>query len=130
MKRVLTYKKFIEFNSLFESINADGTCYVDAFKYFQDNHFKNKRLRLVHGLVDGQGALTGITYNHAWVEDGNKIIDMTLPPQYQKSLTKKQYYKIGNIKTTFSYDSKEFMENVLKFETYGPWEEKLIKNKY
>lgn len=129
----MDFKKYYELTEAVKNIpkeNQNGDCYVVSYKYFNSNCFKNKNLRLVHGLVSGQGALKGIIYCHAWCEDGETIIDMTLPPKIQKELPKGLYYAIGHIKTTFEYDYNQVNENAQKFGTYGPWEEVLIKNKY
>lgn len=118
---------FENVRGLFEAIpeaNKNGDCYVVSLKYMRPG------LKLVHGLVDGQGALSGITYNHAWIEDGDKIIDLTLPKKLQKALPKKLYYSIGNIKTTFEYSFDEMNDKMIKEGTYGPWEKVLKKNKY
>jgi len=106
--------------------NKGGDCYVKALHYMQSD----PSATLVHGLVDGQGPLEGITYNHAWCEKGGKIIDMTLPKSIQKSIPVELYYKIGNIKTTYKYTYEEMLEKMEEFETYGPWEKVLLKNKY
>jgi hypothetical protein len=106
--------------------NKGGDCFNLAFNYIQNNH----RVILVHGLVTGQGALEGIVYNHAWCEDGSKIIDMTLPKKLQKSLDTKFYYTLGHIKITYRYTFKEALEKANEHGTYGPWEIKLQKNKY
>ena len=108
--------------------NQNGDCYILAYKYMTSH--PNKNLKLVHGLVTGQGALENIVYNHAWVEDGNKIIDLTLPKPLQKSLSVNQYYKIGKIKTVYKYSYNEVIDKSLEFQTYGPWEKKLLRNKY
>jgi len=108
--------------------NQGGDCYIVSYQYFMAN-FKDN-LRLVHGLVTGQGSLEGIVYNHAWVEDGDKIIDMTLPKTLQKSITKSQYYKMGKIKTVYKYTEKEVIDKSMEYQTYGPWETKLLRNKY
>ncbi len=120
-----------EFTDLQEGIpkkNKDGDCYQKALRYMESHH--SSTLRLVHGLVDGQGALKGITYNHAWVEDGDNIIDMTLPKELQKALNKTIYYALGNIKTVCRYTHEEMREKVLEEGTYGPWEDKLKRNRY
>ena len=100
-----------------------GDCYQKAYRYFQ----KHPNFLLVHGLVHGQGKLNGVIYDHAWVEDGNTVIDMTLPKQLQK-LNKKVYYALGKIKTTFKYDQDQVVKKSLEYETYGPWEDVLLKN--
>ena len=117
--------------SLFEkAFKTDGTCYVDAYHYMNDN----RKLKLVHGLVDGQGDLEGIRYNHAWVEDGNTVIDASLKGQGRENykFPKDLYYYIGGIneKTTFRYNHEEMVKKMFDTENYGPWEKVLIKNKY
>ena len=116
---------------LFEkAFRTDGTCYVDAYQYMDDN----RKLKLVHGLVTGQGEIEGIRYNHAWVEDGNTVIDASLKAQGRSiyKIPKDLYYAIGNIKekTTFRYTYKEMVKKMFDTENYGPWESVLIKNKY
>ncbi|MCD6435240.1 MAG: hypothetical protein J7L15_02450 [Clostridiales bacterium] len=114
---------------IFENIsgnNKNGDCYIVSYQYIQSN----PDVKLVHGLVHGQGALQGIIYNHAWIEDGNKIIDLTLPRKYQKSLSVKEYYELGKIDKVFKYDFKDMLSNSMEQGTYGPWEKILQKNKY
>ena len=106
--------------------NKNGDCYVVSYNYMMNN----QGAKLVHGLVDGQGALQGMTYNHSWVEEGNMIVDMTLPKEVQKTLPKEVYYALGNIKTTFEYSFEELLGKAQEYETYGPWEKVLLKNKY
>ena len=121
-------KKDLKKLKLFESIpseNQNGDCYEQALNYFNLND-----CTLVHGLVDGQGPLEGITYNHAWCENNGTIIDMTLAPEVQKALPVDLYYSIGNIKTTYKYDRQSANEKMVEYGTYGPWENKLIKNRY
>ena len=61
------------------SLEAEGTCFVDAYNYFTKYSQSNKELLLVHGLVRGfTPGMENITYTHAWVEDGNNIINLTL----------------------------------------------------
>ncbi|MCK5536358.1 MAG: hypothetical protein KAI79_05990 [Bacteroidales bacterium] len=113
-----------------KAFKTDGTCFVDAYKYMDTNH----SLTLVHGLVTGQGPIEGIVYNHAWVEDGNTVIDASLKEQGRDTykFPKDLYYAIGNIqkKTTFKYTYEEMVSKMVETENYGPWEKILNKNKY
>ena len=119
------FKELFESFSEIPDINQGGDCFQIAYRYFT-----NKRSgKLVHGLVMGQGALDGIRYVHAWVEDGNTVIDKTLPQRFQK-MSKREYYKMGKITNTFSYDQKEVLDKVIETGVYGPWEKVLIRNKY
>ena len=90
--------------SLFEKkLKVDGTCYVDAYHYM-DSH---RNLTLVHGLVTGQGDIEGIRYNHAWVEDGDTVIDAALKGRGRDNykFPKDLYYAIGDIKSKTTFRS-------------------------
>jgi hypothetical protein len=109
--------------------NQNGTCYQDAMNYMMRHSKRGKTdILLCHGLVTGQGAIRGIVYNHAWVEKGGTVIDETVPIKIDKRV----YYAMGNIKekTVFRYTFDEMARKVTDFKTYGPWEKKLINNKY
>jgi hypothetical protein len=119
-----TFREIVEI----QSKNMNGTCYVDAYNYFGNNY--NKKLKLVHGLVTGQGAIDNIVYNHAWCEDDKNVYD----PSHQPILimSKKIYYTLGKInnKNVFKYNHSKMIEKSMEYETYGPWETKLLNNKY
>lgn len=59
----------------------NGDCYEAAAHYLLDHVLgigvtnPNHGLRLVHGEVAGQGPLEGKTFGHAWIEDGDTVID-------------------------------------------------------
>lgn len=107
-----------------------GDCFVRAYRYFSDNQRSlGSNAFLVHGLVSGQGKLTGIVFCHAWVEVGDTVVDMTQPPSMQK-LPKLAYYALGQIRTVFRYDFQQVMKKSLQYQTYGPWESVLLNNPY
>jgi hypothetical protein len=108
-----------------------GQCYQVAYHYFDKNYPRNHNLRLVHGLVTGQGPIKGIIYNHAWVEDVQKkiVIDETFPEPY-RVMPVDLYYRLGKVVSTYKYDLMQVMMKASTFKTYGPWEDELIKNKY
>ena len=98
--------------------NRNGNCYEVALHKFMDNP---RRYTLVHGVVTGQGPIAGMQYGHAWVEDGDKIIDMTLP-SHLRSLPKDVYYALGHIDITRRYNANQVLKMLDKFGTYGPWD--------
>ena len=122
----------IEITPVFEKFKTDGTCFVDAYEFLSKNI--NPKYKLVHGLVIGQGPIEGVVYNHAWIEEGDTVIDTSLKAQGRSTykFPKEIYYAIGQInsKTIFRYSHKEMVKNILETENYGPWEKVLIKNKY
>ncbi len=106
------------------SANKNGMCYQLSLQY----QMTHKNTKLCHGLATGQGAIEGIVYNHAWIERGNMVIDETIPIKVDKDF----YYTMGKIKKTnvYHYTYKQMTEKVAEFGTYGPWEKKLLNNKY
>ena len=97
------------------------------------NYAKNPNLRLCHGLVTGQGAIKGVKYNHCWCEDtkSGNIIDMTMPEFFQ-NVAIEVYYYMGKVDKddVFKYDMDQVTAKASEFGTYGPWEDKLLENKY
>jgi len=132
----MRYLTYLRYRSIFEGLshhddipakNQGGMCFQVASQYMLQ-HSKDKQLRLCHGLVTGQGAIKGVVYVHAWVERGQLVIDETLNAKIPKDM----YYDIGNInkKYVYTYTLDEMMKKMNEFETYGPWERKLLNNKY
>ena len=99
-----------------------GDCYEAALHYMLDNAGNNS-LRLVHGEVAGQGPLQGCTYGHAWIEEGDLVIDVSNGRDIR--LPKELYYAIGRINelnNTHVYTLKEMAQRAKEYEVYGPWE--------
>jgi hypothetical protein len=98
--------------------NKNGNCYQAALHKFMEDP---QRYTLVHGVVTGQGPIAGMQYGHAWVEDGNAVIDMTLPKHLQ-SLPKDLYYAMGHIDITRRYNAHQVLKMLDRYGTYGPWD--------
>lgn len=100
--------------------NKNGDCYDSAGKYVIENN--DPSLVLVHGMVDGQGPLKGIRFDHAWVEKGDEVIDVSNGKNLK--LPKDLYYAIGNIKENqlIRYSREKAIENMTGIGNYGPWE--------
>ena len=84
---------------------------------------KNKKLKMVHGEVTGQGSLDGVKYGHAWIEDGNTVIDVSNGKNIK--MPKKVYYQLGHIKENgniHTYKPEKFREKILQHEHWGPWD--------
>jgi len=105
---------------------SGGDCYEANGRYFMDKSVfpgKDKKLRLVHGEVCGSGPLEGVSYGHAWIEDGSTVIDVSNGRNLR--LPKAVYYKIGcidQIGNTKSYKPEEFRKKVMQHEHWGPWD--------
>jgi len=128
-----TLKTFSQF--IVES-NDGGDCYVAAGKLilYGDSEVNSYGdLYLIHGMVDGQGPLKGVRYDHAWCEDDHLIYDFS---NGRRLIFPKQlYYSIGNIDhhENFRYSKEEARRFILDNGTWGPWErvfERLTENVY
>ena len=71
----------------------------------------------------GQGHLEGVTYGHAWVLNGDTVIDVSNGGKLQ--LPKSAYYAIGqidNIGNSIEYTWKEARKKIVNYEHWGPWD--------
>ena len=107
-------------------VAASGDCYeANGKKFMSEAIFpgKSPNLRLVHGEVTGQGSLAGVNYGHAWIEDGNTVIDVSNGKNLR--VPKAIYYAIGGIDRNdnmHKYKPSEFRKKVQKYEHWGPWD--------
>ena len=122
-------------------VNKRGNCFGDAFDYiFREGVIGGKKdLILVHAIICPiMGPLAGVNFGHAWIEDGNNVIDTS---RNNEVMDKQSYYLLGglinfptrnfNKETQFStkeenihrYSVQEAKKMVLEHEMYGPWEE-------
>jgi len=124
------------FSQFIVESNDGGDCYVAAGKlilYGDDEVNPYGELYLIHGMVDGQGPLKGVRYDHAWCEDDHLIYDFS---NGRRLIFPKQlYYSIGNIDPheNFRYSKEEARRFILDNGTWGPWErvfERLNENVY
>lgn len=102
-----------------------GDCYEAAGNYIIENSILGGKrgLILVHGEVAGQGPLEGIQFGHAWVLDGNRVIDNSNGRKLRMS--KAEYYAIGKIyliNNYIEYTAEQARKKMVQYETYGPWE--------
>lgn len=102
-----------------------GNCYEAAGKYMLEASIGNENFILVHAEVMGQGQLQGTTFGHAFVVDiaQNIVIDKSNGRNLE--LPSPLYFAIGNIYDIgnyFEYTRKQMLENMLKYETWGPWQ--------
>ena len=100
---------------------ATGDCFEAAGKYILDN--PGSGLKLVHAEVMGQGPLEGVTFGHAFVLDGNNVIDVSNGRNIQ--MPAMIYYSLGQIDSlnnVFTYTEAQAREKILEFMHWGPWD--------
>jgi len=122
--------KLKTFNQYIVESKGGGDCYQAAGSLilFGDKEVDPYgELYLIHGMVDGQGELSGIRFDHAWCEDDHLIYDFSNGRRI--IFPKEIYYSIGNIKPldNFKYSQEEAREYVLETGHWGPWE-RLFEN--
>jgi hypothetical protein len=102
--------------------NKGGDCYEVAGRYVMDNGMfgRGSDLVLVHGEVTGQGRISGVKYGHAWVEQGDMVIDRSNGRDLR--IPKNLYYALGNISRTIKYTPEEMRKKAAEFKHWGPWD--------
>jgi hypothetical protein len=96
---------------------------------------KSPTARLVHADITPRlGKMAGRTYGHAWIEDGDKLVDHTtgstimdliggfddMPNVSSKSI----FYGIADPKNIKKYDTKAFADMIRKHKHWGPWSDR------
>lgn len=113
-----------------EEDNQGGDCYIVAGRFAMNNvdsiggnSFEGTPY-LVHAQVHGQGALQGIPYGHAFIEDDEWIYDFSNGREL--IIPKDIYYLIGKIQTTkprhYKYTFEEAKRKMVETGTYGSWD--------
>ena len=107
-------------------------CYERALTTFQEFVSDGKKPVLVHGIVTGEKgtSVEDVQYTHAWVEVDNQVYDNTYFEEtgYNKPISKKDYYKQGQIDFTVKYKTvEEVGKLVLSTGHCGPWDKELCK---
>ena len=119
---------------IIERHDGDGDCMSAAanlMMQFNSSFFgkpiksKSGKTFLVHSLVHGQGAAKGLRFPHAWVEDGDEVLDYSNGREIR--MDKRVYYAIGGIKPNergayMRYTYQEMKRKLVSTKHYGPWD--------
>lgn len=116
-----------------ERHDGNGDCMEAAAKLMMKFYtsFYGKQLKakgspvLVHALVYGQGAVKGLRFPHAWVEDAGEVIDQSNGRDIRMSKT--GYYATGRIDPKQKgayvvYSFSDMKDKLRKTKHYGPWD--------
>lgn len=98
-----------------------GDCYQAGGRLIM-NFFGDKRHKLVHGMVNGQGALKGKRYGHCWVESSNTVLDHSNGRKLE--IPTKVYYALGSVKRNECkyYTPEQAAKMMSTKKHWGPWE--------
>lgn len=104
-----------------------GNCFDAAYDYMMSNSHTMPNLKVVHGIVQGQGPLHGWEFTHAWNENNGEVIDTANGKEIR--IAKEFYYMLGNIKEDkcHYYDFNETLKKANEHVHKGPWD---IENDY
>lgn len=86
---------------------------------------------LCHGTVAGRGPLTGVRFDHAWVEWYHEPTATTLAADYSNGneviVSASCYYALGMIDPSKvqRYTRDETLHMLLKHQHYGPWHDQI-----
>jgi len=101
-----------------------GDCFQNSVRYMFDNEL-NEDLILVQGIVTGSGEHNnGMRMVHAWIEEGDVVIDAGHDMDNPFIVRKEVYYRGGQIKEAEikRYTYEEMCGMLYKTKIYGPWE--------
>jgi rubrerythrin len=126
------HEKFAKGNKI-KAENKGGNCYEMAGKMAMGIMFADKDMSypdfkgtpyVVHAEVSGQGAISGLRYGHAWVEDDMFIYDFSNGRKIV--FPKELYYALGNVITKppkyYKYTFNEARKKMSETGHYGSWE--------
>jgi hypothetical protein len=98
-----------------------GDCYQAGGNLIM-KFFGKKEYKLVHGMVSGQGSLSGVRFGHCWVESKSTVLDHSNGRKLE--IPKQVYYMIGSIDPTECryYTAEQAAKFMVKKKHWGPWE--------
>jgi len=116
----------IKLKSLLTEVIACGECLSYAYKY-AIRSLKKKNVKITYGTVQNKWISNNKRYNHAWVEDGNKVKDwQTMEAGASKYAGKgwpiKEFYKFWNVKNEKKYAPLEVIQNYAKHKSIIGWD--------
>ncbi len=116
----------IKLKSLLNETIACGECLSYTYTQTMKNH-KKKNFKAVYGTVQNKWISNNKRYEHAWVEDGNKVKDwQTMVMKSSKYGGKgwpiKEFYKFWNVKNEKKYTPQEVADNFRKTKSIMGWD--------
>lgn len=76
-----------------KNLPKGGDCFDSSYDFIMSNGHQIKNLKLVHGMVSGQGKLYGYKFAHSWCEDDDYVYDNANGKNHK--IPKIIYYSIG-----------------------------------
>lgn len=107
------------FRQFINEEQREGRCFELAYQAATGDY---RGWTLVHGIARlTEGHQKGQKFGHAWLEKDNICYDVVK----ELTIEKETYYNVGQIDYTVKYSFQEAMKMALKYEHYGPWDQKI-----
>ncbi len=103
---------------------AGGNCYEAALNLIMS---LGEPWQVVHGMVSGQGHLTGTRFGHAWVENSVTGMIQDHSNGNQLNVSKDYYYSLGKISENnlIRYSRQDALKAAVNTGVFGPWDSKI-----
>ena len=116
----------IKLKDILNETIACGECLSYTYKQTMKNH-KKKNFKAVYGTVQNKLVSNNKRYNHAWVEEGNKVKDWQTmkagSSKYAgKGWPKKEFYSFWKPKNVKKYTTKEAADTYLEKKSMIGWD--------
>lgn len=96
-----------------------GNCFQVAANLVIDA--PSGKLVLAHGICTGRGSIAGEHIGHAWVEDGDTVLDYSNGNMFVGP--RDFYYAMSTCRSVHLYNQKQTEKLLLKYRHFGPWPE-------
>lgn len=100
-----------------------GCCFDLVSEWVLKNRHEDIDVKVVHGLILGQGPIEGIEHGHAWLEINNRVVDL----ENEVSMSKYEYEHLARLQYKVSYSIKEAIEQMLESGHKGPWDKRILE---
>ena len=104
----------------------DGDCFVKSAQLLLaasvDGVLGFDDIRLVHGMVSGQGPLAGQRFVHAWAEVHDDVLDYSNGNRI--IAPRELYYAVGEVveEELVRYNVAQYRYHVMSSDHHGPWD--------
>ena len=109
-----------------EKVKGLGECFNKTADYALDHWDESDDVKIIHGLIIGQGPIEGILHGHAWLQKGDQVIDL----ENNISLDVSTYEALAQIKYKKEYTIKEALKAMSEAGHKGPWDRKILEVNY
>lgn len=99
-----------------------GGCFNKTSDYAALNRTATD-IKVVHGIIIGQGPIEGVEHGHAWLQKGNLVIDL----ENGIEMDSDAFEQVARLKYKVTYTLQEAVDLMYEFDHKGPWDKKITK---